>query len=531
MISQLNEAQHMYLLSWVSKRKLPRSGWSGQIRISAYLLGFVVEGEGVILLDGVLHKIKPFQLYLLVPGMVLDIPEGSGSFDYYAVRFEPMRLLRSSGRCEGELLPLLPGPLSPGLLPVHRPQSMLQAFELLHESGRREPARHSFAGRLQLEQLLHELMRSDPPAAAVDERVQRSLAYMNLHYKQKLSIQQLAESAGEMSGPAFSRLFRHETGTTPIEYLNRVRMEHGKRMLNGKDARVKEVAAEVGFRSEFYFSRMFQRRVGVSPSLYMKRGTLKVAVASSLSLHDHLTSIEIEPVCTVDLFRYPGQSDAEYAERLADQLRRLREAKPDLIVADEYHAEFEEEFKRTAAPVFLDFSVWDWKRNFEQIAELVGREREASEMLTRLYMQAEITGRELRRALGSERLTMLQVNHRTVGIQGRAKHPLNELVYGELGLKPCMQTPREVWRLEMPPEALPVLEAEHLFIHQHHVLAGSADRYRELTGTSAWSAAEAVKQGNVYDIPNWFAMSWTPLGRQRIMNELRRTLGRADAAR
>ncbi|SFE40875.1 regulatory helix-turn-helix protein, AraC family [Paenibacillus algorifonticola] len=53
---------------------------------------------------------------------------------------------------------------------------------------------------------------------------------------------------------------------------------------------MKEVADFVGFRSEFYFSRMFQRLVGVSPTVHMKRGTMKIAVASSLGFHEHLQS-------------------------------------------------------------------------------------------------------------------------------------------------------------------------------------------------------------------------------------------------
>lgn len=285
------------------------------------------------------------------------------------------------------------------------------------------------------------------------------------------------------------------------------------------------MAAAVGFQSEFYFSRMFQRLVGVSPTLYMKRGRLKVAVASSLGFDDHLKSVGIEPVCVVDLFHYPGQSNEQYAERLHSQLLQLEQSNPDMIIADHYHTEFREEFKQTAAPVFLDFSVWDWRSNFEKIAELVNREREASEMLTRLDVQIETTGQMLRRILGQERITIIQVSHRTIGIQGRVNHPLNELVYGELGLRPGSQVSAELWRMELQPESMPVLETEHLFIHQHHVLAGSERLYNEWTKTSVWPQIPAVRDGKVQHIPNWFVMSWTPLGRQRIMNELLDRIG------
>ncbi|GBF76051.1 hypothetical protein PA598K_04491 [Paenibacillus sp. 598K] len=481
-----------------------------------------MEGEGVILLDGALQKLRPFQLYLLVPGMIVEFPEQGGACQYYGLWFESIRLAKTKDGYAGVSAPPLSGGLSPGLLLVHQPQQVLQSVAQLYQLGHQESLRHSVKGRLLFDRLMHELLQQEqvPLAEARDERIERSILYIEQHYPDKISIEQLARAAGGMSSAAFSRLFRQETGMPPLEYLNNVRMTHAKRLLNNKESRVKEVAAEVGFRSEFYFSRMFQHKVGVAPTLYMKRGRLKVAVASSLSLEDHLRSLGIEPVCVVDLFCYPGQSQEVYRERLEEQLRQMSTSRPDLIIADDYHTEFRERLKQTAPPVFLDFSVWDWQRNFEQIAELVNREREASEMLTRLYVQSETTGQSLRRILGVERVLLMQVNHRAVGIQGTAHHPLNELVYGELGLQPGGQSPAELWRLELQPEAMPVLETEHLFIHQHHVLAGSGDRYREMVSTSAWTRIEAVRRGHLYTIPNWYAMSWTPLGRQRIMREL-----------
>lgn len=522
MSSLANEAQQIYLLSSVRKRRFPKRGGAGKLRIPAYILCFIIEGEGVIVLDGALQKVRPFQLYLLVPGMIVDIPEQASTFEYYGIWFDPIRLTKKQGSYEARTASPLAGTLSPGMLTVHQPQSILQAMVRLYQLGKKESIRHSFQGRMLLEQLVYDLAQQGPVPSgkAMDERIERSILYMKQNYPDKISIEQLAEAAGGMSAAAFSRLFRQETGIPPIEYLSNVRMTEAKVLLSAKDSRVKEVAAEVGFRSEFYFSRMFQRTVGVSPTQYMKRGMLKVAVASSLSLEDHLKALGIEPVCVVDLFRYPGQSEEQHTDHMKNQLALLQQSRPDLIIADDYHAEFRDEFKKSASPVFLDFEVWDWKRNFEQIAELVHREREASEMLTRLYVQSETTGQKLRGMLGDERLMLMQVNHRAIGIQGRAGHPLNELIYGELALNHGAPASEELWRLEMQPEEIAVLEAEHVFIHQHHVLAGSSERYQQLIRTPAWSGMEAVRRGCVHEIPNWFAMSWTPLGRQRIMMEL-----------
>ncbi len=520
MPSYANETHHIYLLSSVRKRKLTETRKTNHVRVSVYVLCFVTAGEGIVVLDGALRKIRPFQLYLLVPGMTIELPEHAVSIEFYAISFEPILLEGGAGAYTAQSS--LAGVLSPGLVEIRHPQLIFQQMAQLYRESKLEATKAAPALRIRLEQLILSIAGHEAgmPSAARDERVERSIAYMERHYMEKLSVEQLAAAAGAMPTVAFSQLFRHETGMPPVEFLSQLRMNRAKQLLNSKSSRVKEVAAAVGFRSEFYFSRMFQRAVGVPPTLYMKRKHLRVAVASSLTFGDHLRSLGIEPVCEVDLFPYPGHSPELYIRLLEQQLSELEQSKPDFIIADHYHTDFKEQFKRTAAPVYMDFSVWDWKRNFERIAELVDREREASEMLTRLYVLIETAGLTLRRRLGKERVTLIQVSHRAVGIQGKEHHPLNELVYGELGLEPGGQVPVELWRLELQPEELPVLDSEHLFIHHHHVLAGSERIYEKLTATAAWPQIPAVREGRAVRIPNWFVMSWTPLGRERIVNEL-----------
>lgn len=512
----------IYLLSSVHKRKLSAASKPRNIRVAVYLLCFVTDGEGIVVLNGTVHRIQPFQLYLLVPGMRLQLPEQNSVFHYYGIGFEPISLVKSNRKYEAAAYDSVLGGMLPGLIFVRDPHQICQQIIQLHHQSRQADNRDRFALRIQLEQFIHQIMQDErqQPEAEQDERVHRSIQYMEQHFKSKLSIEQLAEAAGGMSSVAFSSLFRNETGLPPVEYLNNMRIKRAKQMLSEKDSRVKEVAAEVGFRSEFYFSRMFQRMVGIAPTMYMKRGKLKAAVASSLGFGDHLRAVGIEPICEIDLFQYPGISDEVYANQLGSQLKELEQCNPDLIIADHYHTEFKDQFKKTAAPVYMDFSNWDWKRNFERIAELVRREREASEMLAKLYLHIETASQKLRNRLGSERVTIMQVSHLAIGIQGKENHPLNELVYGELGLRDCEQVPADLWRWEMLPELLPVLETEHLFVHQHHVRAGSKRMYEQLSQKQAWGQIPAVQAGRVHAIPNWFAMSWTPLGRLQIVNEL-----------
>ncbi|MGX7707776.1 GlxA family transcriptional regulator [Methylobacterium sp. Gmos1] len=80
----------------------------------------------------------------------------------------------------------------------------------------------------------------------------------------------LAERAG-MSPRHFARLFRAETGLTPAAYVETVRIESVRRLLETGDAALKQVAGACGFRDADTLRRAFMRRVGTTPAEYRRR--------------------------------------------------------------------------------------------------------------------------------------------------------------------------------------------------------------------------------------------------------------------
>ena len=78
----------------------------------------------------------------------------------------------------------------------------------------------------------------------------------------------------EMSGlpeRSFKRRFAKATGMTPIEYIQTLRLEESKLVLETTDIPVEAVAMEVGYEDPSYFGRLFKRNVGLTPAQYRKR--------------------------------------------------------------------------------------------------------------------------------------------------------------------------------------------------------------------------------------------------------------------
>ena len=68
-----------------------------------------------------------------------------------------------------------------------------------------------------------------------------------------------------------TRLLKEETGKTPIEYLNIIRIRNAQDLLKYTDLPIAEIASKCGFENVYYFSNSFKKRVSVSPKEYRKR--------------------------------------------------------------------------------------------------------------------------------------------------------------------------------------------------------------------------------------------------------------------
>ena len=120
-----------------------------------------------------------------------------------------------------------------------------------------------FAQHLSLvaNQLLIQQGASEPPA------ITRARQFIAEHQTEELSLGRVAQAAN-MSSYYFCKMFKKSTGLNFTDYLSRVRVEKAKRLLLNPNARVSEVAFDIGFTSITNFNRTFKQLVGQSPSDY-----------------------------------------------------------------------------------------------------------------------------------------------------------------------------------------------------------------------------------------------------------------------
>ncbi len=100
--------------------------------------------------------------------------------------------------------------------------------------------------------------------------VDRAILFMQRQLHKSLKIKDVSDYLN-MSESHFSKIFRNQTGASPIDYFIHLKMQEAMRLLTNNATRVKEVAFALGYDDPLYFSRVFSRHTGMSPAAFAKR--------------------------------------------------------------------------------------------------------------------------------------------------------------------------------------------------------------------------------------------------------------------
>lgn len=105
---------------------------------------------------------------------------------------------------------------------------------------------------------------------AADPGIARCQQWASMHYMNEAPVLQMV-ALSQLPERTFKRRFAQATGMTPLEYVQHVRLEEAKHLLESGDTPVEAVATEVGYSDSSFFSRLFRRKVGMTPAQYRLR--------------------------------------------------------------------------------------------------------------------------------------------------------------------------------------------------------------------------------------------------------------------
>jgi transcriptional regulator GlxA family with amidase domain len=111
-----------------------------------------------------------------------------------------------------------------------------------------------------------------------DEPIKKAQLYIENNYEKKLNIIDIA-GVVNLNGRSFLRRFKKATANTPIEYVQRVKIEAAKKKLESTTETILEVMYGVGYKDEKAFRTIFRKYSGLTPKEYRIKYNREMAFA------------------------------------------------------------------------------------------------------------------------------------------------------------------------------------------------------------------------------------------------------------
>ena len=275
-----NDLNPRFLFSCLLERKEEEQNYHCHdfIEIVIILKGkghFIINDEKVLVSEG--------NVLILNPGTYhRSIPDSPHTLTECYLAFTDVDFVNAPRN----FFPFFHGQKMLGKLPERVKKEIFQlCCSIDRESQSRNPGRY-FMLKAYLIQVICLLLRFDRQEEIADQHclagyefkspnkkyvVQQIMKYMENHYKEKISLDQIAENM-YLSPFYISKLFKSETGDTPINYLISLRMEKAKELLDQNSTlSIQEAAAAVGYEDAYHFSKLFKKYYGLSPLYYKAR--------------------------------------------------------------------------------------------------------------------------------------------------------------------------------------------------------------------------------------------------------------------
>lgn len=247
----------------------------------------VTEGEGYILPDNNMIKLKPGYLYL-VPSYTLCgyhcveelsqhylhfahfLPDGLKIFDQLSITYE-VKAMPIDFHLFERLLEI-----NPTLGLQHSDPNVYKKSSWKKNQMEHRPNNIQLETEGIIKQLFSRFINSDQIEVLQLQKqsfIKKSFEYISQHLYEEIRIDALASLAC-CSTDHYTRQFKKITGMRPMEFINRKRIEKAQELLITTTMSQKKISEETGFNSQQYYTRIFKKVSDCSPEQYRKMGGL-----------------------------------------------------------------------------------------------------------------------------------------------------------------------------------------------------------------------------------------------------------------
>lgn len=260
-----------FLFTWKGRREQDEKSYHSHDYLE---IAFMMSGSGQYRIDGVIYDVSEGDVILINPGtmhqgLVKDVQNPTTEFFVGASDFSFKGL-------EKNTMPLPPEGCILHTTGEFRQKLFKLCASMEAENSIRWQGRYYMMKTCLMQMMLLLLKQQMEPEEiqagwafeSVNKKyvVEQIVNYFEDHYAEKISLDQIAENM-YLSPFYISKIFKSETGDTPIRHLINIRLERARELLlAGFPGSISEVAEQVGYEDAYHFSKLFKKRYGIPPS-------------------------------------------------------------------------------------------------------------------------------------------------------------------------------------------------------------------------------------------------------------------------
>ena len=248
-------------------------------------LVLVYRGYGIHIFENREYPISPGDVFV-INGSKIHAYKDIKDLEFFNILFDEQELnirWRDLNTLPGfqTLFRIEPAALEQGILKSQfklTPPQLIAAENMVNEMEallqRREAGCqfHSLALFLELVVMLSKYYVAKNAAEAnIPQRMGMLISFFEKHYATPINVEKMGEIVC-MSRPALFRHFRRVFQTSPIDFLNNLRLSKAGELLHHSDLSILEIAQRTGFPDSNYFSRIFRKVMNTSPSEFRVAG-------------------------------------------------------------------------------------------------------------------------------------------------------------------------------------------------------------------------------------------------------------------
>lgn len=250
--------------------------------VKDYEIDFNVSGNRTMILDGKKYFLEPNSIVFRYPGQRL---QSTMNFNIYMLTLQlngnkiPQKNIRQIDDLEIQNTTLSDffSHLPVTFVPIHYNEIKNDYIKIIRDQSLPDRSKNCDAI---LEHLLHLLfadaISTKIGSSAVETTiVEKAIAYMESNFnKSNLKLTDIAKSVN-VSDSYLVRLFKSETGYTPKDYLNNIRMRQARWYINYTRDPIYTISFQCGFDNPQYFISKFKSMYGKTPQKYRKDNLVK----------------------------------------------------------------------------------------------------------------------------------------------------------------------------------------------------------------------------------------------------------------